>query len=69
MKTTIEKIEEMNNACKGNLSIIHYQKWEINSYGDTRLSIKSSYPYMQDESLKKLVDKTYKFLFSKKNKK
>ena len=36
-----QKIDYMNKRCNGTLSIVHYSKWELGSYGDGSLFVQS----------------------------
>lgn len=54
-----KKIEEINEAVNGTLTIIHYYDWELHSYKKGSLF---SYPenYIYSTSFKELIEKAYK---------
>jgi hypothetical protein len=64
--TTIQKIEELNKACDGTLSITSHTEWSIYSYGDnTPLDMGKKYPFISSSNFEDLVNKAYKFVFKK----
>ena len=61
---TASRIAKLNEACDGTLDIIHYDVWQIHSYGDnTPLSMKNKYPFISDPDIKVAVKKAYDFVF------
>lgn len=63
--TTIEKINALNEACRGTLTFSCFGHWETNSYGEgTPLNKDQKYPYLKSASFEDLVDKAYQYVFS-----
>ena len=57
MKELSEKIEEMNKACKGTLSITHYSAgWQLDSYGYGTMFEKA---YVYAETIIEVIEKAW----------
>jgi hypothetical protein len=57
MKELSEKIEEMNKACKGTLSITHHSTgWQLDSYGCGTMFEQA---YIYAETIVKVIEKAW----------
>lgn len=63
MKTE-EKIEAINIACEGSVSITHFMKWELSSYKVG--SLFGTGRYVKADSFIELIDKAYDIVKKKK---
>jgi len=54
-----EKIEEMNEAADGTLTIVHFVDWELSSYRDHNLFSALKGANVRAKSFKELIEKAY----------
>lgn len=57
-----EKVEELNKAVNGTLSITHYERWELHSYKNDSLFASDRDKNIRAKSFSSLIEKAYKNL-------
>lgn len=59
MKGISAMVEELNEACKGALSITHYLQWDLHSYEQCPLFFEV---HIRADTFKELIEKAYQRL-------